>query len=672
MPFEANKPESGVTTFGQLYAVIRGNDVALACHHAGASAPSSPAPGWVWYDTANKRFKAWDSDTSTWVELGTKITGLAEVTAARGSAATLSDYLTVGHNPDGSHKAAINGGDQYINPGTAPTYVNATQFTVSGDHRDIYCVNRRVRATLTGGDVFGTVYSSSYSAPNTTVTLHEITDAAGTPASLDATLSLAEVGFIFRGKAGAAPRMPFLDPVSALSNLPSSNVIDGDTVAVTGKDSLYLYDATDSAWVPVGRTGLAPIATATPGMTIKVHEGLAIINGVVVELTSATASPTVTAPTVNPRIDVLTIDYAGALAWVTGAESATPTAPSIPADKMPVCEIYLRTGTTAIHNTDQGSHGYIKRDIRPHLRHVPMAPAIANIREVVVAPNATNPNYQVDVSLKFECYGVTKTYSATLDLTATGAGGRDLAAVAEAANAWYEIHLIVKPDGTVSSVFKRFTIKGTNTSASANKLVDSGATFSTNLVAVGDVVRNLTDNTTAEVTAVDSETQLSLSADIFAASSKSYSVALSRTPTLPAGYLAASRYSFGYNDGSSNLLAFYQAKEEWNYDTPPADASSLALTTTWDTVPLSVPPNTRRALVTTVGINNNASSHYYGYMRTKGSSSSTGRILGRWWTGLYGTNTSSQMTDKYGRVEVKGEATNINLTVYTCGFRIEM
>ena len=54
------------------------------------------------------------------------------------------------------------------------------------------------------------------------------------------------------------------------------------------------------------------------------------------------------------------------------------------------------------------------------------------------------------------------------------------------------------------------------TATTANKLVDSGATFVTDGVAVGDAVYNDTDDTIALVTAVDSETTLSLSADIMA------------------------------------------------------------------------------------------------------------------------------------------------------------
>ena len=54
------------------------------------------------------------------------------------------------------------------------------------------------------------------------------------------------------------------------------------------------------------------------------------------------------------------------------------------------------------------------------------------------------------------------------------------------------------------------------TATTADKLVDSGATFVTAGVEVGDAVYNDTDGTSALVTAVDSETTLSISADIMA------------------------------------------------------------------------------------------------------------------------------------------------------------
>ena len=58
------------------------------------------------------------------------------------------------------------------------------------------------------------------------------------------------------------------------------------------------------------------------------------------------------------------------------------------------------------------------------------------------------------------------------------------------------------------------SVSGSATGTTANKLVDSGAEFSTNLV--GFIVYNTTDSTVAKVTAVDSPTQLTLSDNIMA------------------------------------------------------------------------------------------------------------------------------------------------------------
>lgn len=55
---------------------------------------------------------------------------------------------------------------------------------------------------------------------------------------------------------------------------------------------------------------------------------------------------------------------------------------------------------------------------------------------------------------------------------------------------------------------------GTTTGTTADKLVNSGATFVADGVSIGDQVKNLTDDTFAIVTAVDSETTLSLNRDI--------------------------------------------------------------------------------------------------------------------------------------------------------------
>jgi len=76
----------------------------------------------------------------------------------------------------------------------------------------------------------------------------------------------------------------------------------------------------------------------------------------------------------------------------------------------------------------------------------------------------------------------------------------------------------------------RPAVSGTTTSAVANKLVDSGATFTTDgAVFVGARVVNTTDSTSAKITAIDSNTQLSLSANIFG-SAEDYTIRADQAP----------------------------------------------------------------------------------------------------------------------------------------------
>ena len=60
------------------------------------------------------------------------------------------------------------------------------------------------------------------------------------------------------------------------------------------------------------------------------------------------------------------------------------------------------------------------------------------------------------------------------------------------------------------------TATGSATATTANKLVDSTKDFSALGIQKGFIIYNTTDNTAALVTAVDSATTLSVSADVFA------------------------------------------------------------------------------------------------------------------------------------------------------------
>lgn len=80
--------------------------------------------------------------------------------------------------------------DQWVVYQTAPTYVSANSFTVGGDQTAIFQPKRRVKTQNTAGFSYGSIISSSYVAPNTTVTL------SNTSGVLDSGLSQVSYGLI--------------------------------------------------------------------------------------------------------------------------------------------------------------------------------------------------------------------------------------------------------------------------------------------------------------------------------------------------------------------------------------------------------------------------------------------------------------------------------------------
>lgn len=82
-------------------------------------------------------------------------------------------------------------------------------------------------------------------------------------------------------------------------------------------------------------------------------------------------SPTFTAPTSNPRIDLLYLSDTGTLTILQGTEAVSPVPPTYPdlSKHFPICEVFHRVGETKVVNfEDSGANptqGYIYRDVRP-------------------------------------------------------------------------------------------------------------------------------------------------------------------------------------------------------------------------------------------------------------------------------------------------------------------
>jgi hypothetical protein len=122
-------------------------------------------------------------------------------------------------------------------------------------------------------------------------------------------------------------------------------------------------------------------------MQLYVEDGTYYINGTRYLFTGA-STPTVTAPSSHPRIDLLTIDTSGTLAWTSGTEVSSPTTPTYPANKLAICELYNVVSETALYDNEnqQSGEGYISNDVRPTASYGPVFSAIAED----LAPDVTD------------------------------------------------------------------------------------------------------------------------------------------------------------------------------------------------------------------------------------------------------------------------------------------
>ena len=105
-------------------------------------------------------------------------------------------------------------------------------------------------------------------------------------------------------------------------------------------------------------------------LKLYVEDGTYYVNGTRYLFTGG-STPAVTAPSSYPRIDVLTIDTSGTLAWTTGSENVSPVAPTYPANKLAICELYNVVSETALYDNEnqQSGQGYILNDVRPSMSY---------------------------------------------------------------------------------------------------------------------------------------------------------------------------------------------------------------------------------------------------------------------------------------------------------------
>jgi hypothetical protein len=94
-----------------------------------------------------------------------------------------------------------------------------------------------------------------------------------------------------------------------------------------------------------------PHEAATPNMTVVVDAGL--IRGLISSIQVAQiTSGVISAPTTNPRIDLICLHYITlTLVIYTGTEAASPVIPKCSTKDMPICSVALSVGQTSILNS---------------------------------------------------------------------------------------------------------------------------------------------------------------------------------------------------------------------------------------------------------------------------------------------------------------------------------
>lgn len=200
----------------------------------------------------------------------------------------------------------------------------------------------------------------------------------------------------------------------------SSPVNSGDNVLASQYDNLRL-DAQPASY-------LYPHQQSSPNMTLYVEAGCCFIGGTKVIFAGGN-SPTFSAPGSNNIINLLVIDSSGTLSIVVGTSGSSPTAPAYPKDKIVLAEVYIRSASTSIKDSDDSTNGYIYNHVRPFLNNEKSisqtgaeiyADDTGSTNAFAVTLNPAPTAYVEGMVINFKA-GSTNTGSATLNVNSLGA-----------------------------------------------------------------------------------------------------------------------------------------------------------------------------------------------------------------------------------------------------------
>lgn len=283
-------------------------------------------------------------------------------------------------------------------------------------------------------------------------------------------ISAYAAGQVFRFKSGAAPNSAAT--TVAISGLATVAIQSGGAACAGGEilaSQWYeiIVDASATSCqlqainsVPTLKTyfdalypssSFRPHAASTPNMTVLIDAGK-LQNSTTKVSQAQQTTTTFTAPSANPRNDLIIIDQAtAAYSIVAGTESASPADPAIPSNKIAVARVRLTVGMPTI--TDSSID-----DLRPGF-YVPASSSGASIQGAfknlkLVASGLTNTSAVITADQVITYDGTTSQLASAVSLainsTASGANGLDTGTVA--GSTWYSAWVIMKTDGTTAGL----------------------------------------------------------------------------------------------------------------------------------------------------------------------------------------------------------------------------
>lgn len=122
--------------------------------------------------------------------------------------------------------------------GPVPTFVSATSFTVAGDATATFVAGRRVKSTNTGGTIYSTVTSVSFSAGVTTVNV------GNDSGSLDSGLSVVYYGLFNPASPSISPEIIYRK-ATAIAAAATTNIwgVPGDYLHITGTNVIHSFSS---------------------------------------------------------------------------------------------------------------------------------------------------------------------------------------------------------------------------------------------------------------------------------------------------------------------------------------------------------------------------------------------------------------------------------------------